>query len=141
MTTTTSSASSAALVLAEPVFSDQEKLALTGFLAGYSGLTREAYALELRQFAAWCHNHGLRLFGVRRADMECFGRDLEAAGRAQATVTPGPGRTSSCRPVSAHMAVRLWPIDRPASRAESAIRDAGRGKLDMGGVALCDWSA
>src|SRR5207342_1959035 len=27
------------------------------------------------------------LFGARRADIECFGRDLEAAGRARATVT------------------------------------------------------
>jgi integrase/recombinase XerD len=69
------------------VFSEPERLALAGFLAGYSGMTREAYALDLRQFAAWCHNHGLRMFGVRRADIECFGRDLEAAGRARATVT------------------------------------------------------
>jgi integrase/recombinase XerD len=29
----------------------------------------------------------MQLFGVRRADIECFGRDLEAAGRARATVT------------------------------------------------------
>jgi integrase/recombinase XerD len=27
------------------------------------------------------------MVGVRRADIECFGRDLEAAGRARATVT------------------------------------------------------
>src|SRR5690349_12759251 len=84
MTTTTPST---ALVLAEPAFSDQERLALAGFLAGYSGLTREAYALDLRQFTAWCHRHSLRLSGVRRVDIECFGRDLEAAGRARATVT------------------------------------------------------
>jgi len=45
---------SAALVPAGPVFSDQERLALAGFLAGYSGLTREAYALDLRQFTSWC---------------------------------------------------------------------------------------
>jgi integrase/recombinase XerD len=87
MTTTTSSASSAALVLAEPVFSDQEKLALTGFLAGYSGLTREAYGLDLRQFTAWCRHRRLRLFAVRRADIELFARELETAGRARATVT------------------------------------------------------
>jgi integrase/recombinase XerD len=49
MTTTTASA---ALVLPGPVFSEPEGLALAGFLAGYSGLTREAYALDLRQFAA-----------------------------------------------------------------------------------------
>jgi integrase/recombinase XerD len=46
-------------VPAGPVFSEPERLALAGFLAGYSGLTREAYALDLRQFAAWCHDHGL----------------------------------------------------------------------------------
>jgi len=84
LTTTTTSA---ALVPAGPVFSDQERLALAGFLAGYSGLTREAYALRLRQYAARCHHHDLRLFAVRRADIECFGRDLEAAGKARATVT------------------------------------------------------
>jgi len=27
------------------------------------------------------------LFQVRRAELECFGRDLEAKGRARATVT------------------------------------------------------
>src|SRR5215475_4755999 len=78
---------SAALVPAGPVFSDQERLALAGFLAGYSGMTREAYALDLRQFTAWCHRHQLRLFAVRRADIECFARDLVAAGRARATIT------------------------------------------------------
>ena len=87
MTTTTPST---ALVPAGPVFSEPERLALAGFLAGYSGLTREAYAPDLRQFAAWCHDQGLLLFGVRRADIECFGCDLEAAGRARATVTRRP---------------------------------------------------
>jgi integrase len=48
---------------------------------------REAYALDLRQFAGWCARHSLRLFDVRRADIECFGRDLEARGRARAIVT------------------------------------------------------
>jgi integrase/recombinase XerD len=31
-----------------PVFTSTERLALAGFLAGYSGLTREAYELDLR---------------------------------------------------------------------------------------------
>ena len=79
--------SSTALMPAEPVFSNEERLALAGFLAGYRGLTREAYELDLRQFASWCHLHHLRLFGVRRPDIECFARDLEAQGRARATVT------------------------------------------------------
>ena len=49
---TTSISPSAALAVIEPVFSEIEKLALAGFLAGYSGMTREAYALDLRQFTA-----------------------------------------------------------------------------------------
>jgi integrase/recombinase XerD len=84
---TTTMSSSAALAVIEPAFCEAEKLALAGFLAGYSGLTREAYALDLRQFTAWCRQRQLRLFAVRRADIELFARDLEAAGRARATVT------------------------------------------------------
>ena len=59
MTTTTLSA---ALIPVAPVFTNTERLALAGFLAGYSGLTREAYALDLRQYTSWCHLHHLRLF-------------------------------------------------------------------------------
>ena len=75
------------LVLAEPVTNERERLALAGFLAGYSGLTRDAYALDLRQFMAWCAGDGTRLFAARRADIERFGRDLEARGRARSTVS------------------------------------------------------
>ena len=78
---------SAVLVPVTPVFSNTERLALAGFLAGYSGLTRQAYELDLRQYAAWCQQHQLRLFAARRADIECFARDLEARGRARATIT------------------------------------------------------
>src|SRR3954462_10629532 len=67
-------------------FSDAERYALAAFLAGYRGLTRDAYGLDLRQFVAWCAEHHVRLFGARRADIECFARDLEARGRARATV-------------------------------------------------------
>jgi site-specific recombinase XerD len=69
------------------VFTEPERLALAGFLAGYTGLTREAYALDLRQFVSWCQQHHIRLFHLRRADIECFARDLEARGRARATIT------------------------------------------------------
>ena len=75
------------VVLAEPATNERERLALAGFLAGYSGLTRDAYALDLRQFLAWCTGHGTHLFAARRADIECFGRDLEAKGRARSTVS------------------------------------------------------
>jgi site-specific recombinase XerD len=78
---------SAALVPVAPVFNNTERLALAGFLAGYSGLTRQAYELDLRQYVSWCSQHHLRLFQARRADIECFARDLEIRGRARATIT------------------------------------------------------
>ena len=57
-------------------------------LAAYRGLTREAYALDLRQFTTWCRaSHSVSLFAVRRADIECFARGLEVKGRTRATVT------------------------------------------------------
>ena len=78
---------STAVATVEPVFTEPERLALAGFLAGYTGLTREAYALDLRQYASWCQQCHLRLFEARRADIECFARDPEARGRARATIT------------------------------------------------------
>jgi len=83
----TTAARSTALVTSQPAFTDPERLALAGYLAGYRGLTREAYTLDLRQFTTWCRARSLNLFAVRRADIESFARDLEARGRARATVT------------------------------------------------------
>jgi integrase/recombinase XerD len=84
MTATTSSTALAAI---QAAFTDAERLALAGFLAGYRGLTREAYTLDLRQFTSWCRIRSLSLFAVHRADIETFARELEARGRARATVT------------------------------------------------------
>ena len=78
---------STALVPVTPAFTGTERLALAGFLAGYSGLTRQAYELDLRQFVGWCQQRQLQLFQARRADIELFARDLEARGRARATIT------------------------------------------------------
>src|SRR5712672_3877259 len=50
----TTAVPSTALATIQPPFTDPERLALAGFLAGYRGLTREAYALDLRQFTTWC---------------------------------------------------------------------------------------
>ncbi len=83
----TTAAPSTALATIQPAFTDAERVALARFLAGYRGLTREAYALDLRQFASWCRTRSLALFAVRRADIEGFARELEAIGRARATVT------------------------------------------------------
>ena len=83
----TTATPSAALVMIQPNVTDAERRALAGYLAGYRGLTREAYALDLRQFTTWCRARSLNLFAVRRADIEGFACDLEARGRARATVT------------------------------------------------------
>ena len=83
----TTAAPSTALATIQPAFTDPERLALAGYLAGYRGLTRDAYALDLRQFTTWCRVRALALFAVRRADIESFARDLETRGRARATVT------------------------------------------------------
>ena len=95
----TTAAPSTALATIQPAFTDAERLALAGYLAGYRGLTREAYTLDLRQFTTWCRARSLGLFAVRRADIESFARELETRGRARATVTggraPSPGSTGT----------------------------------------------
>ena len=83
---------SVAVVRVEPYFSKGEQQALAGFLSGYQGLTREAYALDLRQFVNWCsEQQHLGLFAARRVDIECSARDLEARGK------PGRRWPSGCR--------------------------------------------
>jgi site-specific recombinase XerD len=77
---------STSVVFYDPAFAHGERLALAGLLAGYRGSTRDAYALDLRQFVAWCEDHQIALFSVRRADIECYSRALEERGRARATV-------------------------------------------------------
>jgi len=69
MTTTTT-----AVVVYDPELAGPEHIALAGFLGGYRGLTRDAYALDLRQFVAFCDEHDLGLFEVRRSDIEAYGR-------------------------------------------------------------------
>ena len=107
----TTAAPSTALATIQPAFTDAERVALAGFLAGYRGLTREAYALDLRQFASWCRSRSLALFAVRRADIEGFARDLETKG--------GPGRPSpdGCPPSAGSISTRSkkssWIAPRP----------------------------
>lgn len=48
-----------------------------GFLAGYSGPTREAYTLDLRQFIRWCGEHRLGLFDLTLTHIELYARQLE----------------------------------------------------------------
>jgi integrase/recombinase XerD len=77
---------SSVLATRDELFSANEQLALAGFLAGYSGLTRDAYTLDLRQYVAWCTERRLAVFGARRVDIECFARYLESLVRARATI-------------------------------------------------------
>ena len=88
----TTAAPSTAIATIQPVFTDAERLALAGFLAGYRGLTREAYALDLRQFTGWCQARSLPLFAVRRADIESF------AGNWKPRAGPGLPSPGGCAP-------------------------------------------
>jgi hypothetical protein len=58
----------------EPLLTELEQSTLLGFLAGCGRFTRDAYALDLRQFIVWCWPHDRRLFDLRRVDIECFVR-------------------------------------------------------------------
>jgi hypothetical protein len=110
----TTAAPSTALATIQPASTDPERLALAGYLAGYRGLTCEAYALDLRQFTTWCRTRSLPLFAVRRADIESFARELEVRDRARATVTrrlPSPGSTNTRSEKSS------WSIPRPRTSA------------------------
>jgi site-specific recombinase XerD len=79
-------ASKSAIVVGQELFTPEEESALAGFLTAYSGLTREAYELDLRQYVQWCAEHAVTLFCARRSDIESFGRYLEGRGRARATI-------------------------------------------------------
>ena len=83
---------SAALVPVQPLFTDTERIALAGFLAGYRGLTREAYTLDLRQFTTWCRARSLPLSAVRRAGIGAYARGLEDAD------VPGLPLPGGCAP-------------------------------------------
>ncbi|MDP9402043.1 MAG: tyrosine-type recombinase/integrase [Actinomycetota bacterium] len=78
--------STTSLVVLDDPFTAEEAQALSGFLGGYSGLTRQAYTHDLRQFATWCAERRLALFAARRSDIESFARHLEELGRARSTI-------------------------------------------------------
>jgi integrase/recombinase XerD len=77
----TTAAPSTTLATIQPAFTDAERLALAGYLAGYRGLTHDAYALDLRQFTSWCRTRSLALFAVRRPTSKASpGNSKPAAG-------------------------------------------------------------
>ena len=74
------------LVAYEPTETSPEVRTIAGFLAGYSGRTREAYTLDLRQFLRWSTEHDLELFEMTRTHIEIYARQLEDEGKAPATI-------------------------------------------------------
>ena len=74
------------IVVVEDPSAAAERIAVAGFLAGYTGNTRRSYATDLRLFAVWCREGSLSLFTVRRAHIELFARWMEENGRMRSTV-------------------------------------------------------
>ncbi len=74
------------VVLYDPRDTSPEVRTIAGFLAGYSGRTREAYTLDLRMFYRWSEEHQLALFEITRTHIELYASDLEDHGRAAATI-------------------------------------------------------
>jgi CRP-like cAMP-binding protein len=69
-----------------------ERLALVGFLAGYSGPTRDSYRTDLRLFTTWLAERQVRLLDVQRTHIELDGRWLEERPRCRrARSDPGWG--------------------------------------------------
>jgi integrase/recombinase XerD len=61
-------------------------LAAAGYLARYSGRTRDAYALNLRTFFAWCSDRNAEVFAMTRPHLEIYMRWMEEhRGYAPAT--------------------------------------------------------
>ncbi len=60
---------------------------VAAWLLGFSNpRTREAYANDLRDFTAWAWNLDLDPLGLARPHLDAYARQLEALGRAPATV-------------------------------------------------------
>ena len=119
----TATTTTAVLVPIQPAFTDAERLALAGFLAGYRGLTREAYALDLRQFTTRCRNHSLPLFAIRRA-----GGDWTALAPGGSSAG-SPAKLGSARQ-SAH--IRCGTRSSPPRLMQASAARCARGRLTCG---------
>jgi enoyl-CoA hydratase len=114
----------------QPVLSDVERMTMLGFLAAYGGFTRDAYALDLRQFTAWCWQHDHQLFDVRRVDIECFARGIPMPAvyvRVLAYAWGDPTATRTCllgetfTPTEAHTLGMFHELNPPDELIERAI--------------------
>lgn len=86
MAATASSTPSTALVIYDDAADTTVRLAIAGFLAGYTYPTRASYTTDLRIFTAWCCEHRLGLLDVTRAHLELFARAMETDGKMRSTV-------------------------------------------------------
>ena len=64
----------------------RDRCAVAGFLATHIGDTRVSYTTDLRLFAGWCADSGVRLLEVRRAHLEIVARLMEQVGPMRSTV-------------------------------------------------------
>ena len=123
----TTAALAAVLAAIQPVVTRAGRIAL----AGYRGLAREVYALDLRQFASWCRTRSVALSAVRRAGIEAFARELDAMGWARAAARRLSAIAGSCK-YAAGEDLRgrapAVPARRPRAGCESRAAAVDRGE-------------
>jgi hypothetical protein len=59
---------------------DRDNYVAIGFLARYREPTRSLYALNLKQWFAWCYQRGIKPLNAQRAHIEVWERDLDDVG-------------------------------------------------------------
>lgn len=142
----TATTTSTALATVQPVFTESERLALAGFLAGYRGVTGEACTLDLRQFTGWCRARSLPLFSVRRADLGRLRRRLVTQPAQPSSLEPHPppghGAGTSATPDracqdignAAGVLVQICPLCLPGPPAKPAPGTALQRQVLPGGL-------
>lgn len=68
-----------------------QRVAIAGFLVGYTSNTHASRTTDLRIFARWCRDNRLMLLAVRRVHLELFARWMESQGPMPSTAA-GAGR-------------------------------------------------
>lgn len=68
-----------ALARLEDVTSNAEQILVASFLTNYKKQTRATNAINIAQFANWCHANGITLLQARRPHIEAYARYLEEA--------------------------------------------------------------
>lgn len=77
---------SPALLVDEQPLVDPALLAAAGFLAGYRGVTRDGYTIDLKRWWEFCESNHLPVLEVKRAHAEYYQRTMEEHGYAKSTI-------------------------------------------------------